>query len=81
MEQGRSLHEGVAFSPDGRWLSTGTALYPIDLGAVGNSLPQEGFSMFDPARSRPMGGWWQRSATATKTENTWRAGVFEVATG
>src|SRR5262249_42914955 len=82
MEQGRGLYEGVALSPDGRWLSTSDAVYPTEVGPAGNTLPREGYSLFNPGTFSADGRLMLRERyPPPKTENAWQAGVFEVVTG
>lgn len=70
------------FSPDGRWLTTGSSLYPIEVGRVGKTLLKDGFSMFDggtfSADSRLLA---KIVPQQVKTGVKWIATVFEVATG
>lgn len=79
---GRFHFGGAVFSPDGRWLSTSSALYLSEVGPDGNVLSRDGYSIFDPGAFSADGRLVVKELMPPpKTENSWRAGVFEVVTG
>jgi RNA polymerase sigma factor (sigma-70 family) len=78
----RTVRSTIAFSPDGRWFETDTALYPVEVGPAGSRLPREAYSLFGSgafsADSRLIG---RVLYTNPRKEIAWRVGVFEVTTG
>jgi WD40 repeat protein len=89
-ESGKSLSEksvtldafrGGTFSPDGRWISTSTSLYPVEVGPAGNTLQMEGYSVIDPGTFSADGRLVVKELMPRGDERAWRAGVFEVVTG
>ena len=72
----------VEFSPDGRWLSTSDALYPIDVGSSGNTLPNDGRSPFDSGTFSADGRLLAKVLhSRPEKEIVLRTVVFEVVTG
>ncbi|HEX4608216.1 MAG TPA: sigma-70 family RNA polymerase sigma factor [Urbifossiella sp.] len=90
-ESGKSVFEGPAgvstlsfprFSPDGRWVATARALFPLEVGPDGNRLPPGGTTLFDSGVFS-VDGRLLAGAVRTQAENklSWGVAVFEVSTG
>lgn len=82
LDQLDPMRQGTVFSPDGRWVSAGATLHPVEVGSAGNTLPKEAWKSLDPGAFSADGRLLAKVLHSWAGDVIqWRVVAFEVATG